>query len=103
MSFVVDAARHQWEEGHRRIQASSGDRARHERLLAQVAAIGEELRRRVGEVFTLRELVEAYGDAERWIWEAVEERGAAARPEDLALAQDAAFHLYSRGAGDFAP
>jgi hypothetical protein len=64
----------------------------------------EELRRRIGQTFTLAELAEAYRGAERWSRDAVADRtyGAAA-PADLALVEDAAFHLYSRGAVDYTP
>jgi len=80
------------------------DRARYDRLLAQVDALTEELRRRVGQTFTLQDLAEAYRGAERWSREAIAERAPeAARPADLALVEDAAFHLYARGATDFSP
>lgn len=85
------------------MRTAARDRPRHERLLGQVDAIAGELRRRIGEVFTIRELAEAYADAERWSRDAVEEAGVETRPEELVVAQDAAFHLYARGAVDYAP
>ena len=65
--------------------------------------VGDELRKRVGQTFTLAELAAAYGDAERWAREAVEERAPSPGwPRDLALVLAAAFHAYQRGATDYA-
>lgn len=103
MSAAVDIARQQWEEGHRRLQSAASDPVRFERLSAHVAALTDELRRRLGQVFTLRELADEYAGAEAWT------RGVAPfgtpppAPSDLATAEDAAFHLYARGARDFDP
>jgi hypothetical protein len=100
----VDSARREWEEGHRRLLATASDRRRHERLLAQVELVTDELRRRIGQTFTLGELAKAYREAERWSREVLGERGPEdARPEDVSLVEDAAFHLYARGAVDYAP
>ena len=64
----------------------------------------EQLRRRVGQTFTLRELASAYGDADRWVQEALlEARARAGWPARSTIVQDAAFHLYSRGALDYKP
>jgi hypothetical protein len=100
----VDAVRQEWEEGHRRLQEEARDPAQAERLHAQVGVVTEELRRRVGQSFTLGDLAAAYADAERWVRQAVEERAPEAGwPQTLALVEDAAFYLYQRGAVDYAP
>jgi hypothetical protein len=73
------------------------------RLHSQVEALTQELRRRVGQTFTLAELADAYAGADVWGWEVVAKTS---RPADLAhvaTVEDAAFHLYSRGAVDYAP
>jgi hypothetical protein len=103
-SVAVEHARQQWEEGHRRLESRAPDRRVYNRLHAQVTAVTEELRRRVGQTFTMVQLAEVYAGAERWSREAAA-RGApeTARPEDLATVEDAAFHLYARGAVDYAP
>ena len=104
MSFALESVRQEWEEGHRRLEAEARNPARYERLLAQVEAVTDALRRRLGETFTLDELAEAYAGAESWSREAVSERAPASDwARTLAIVQDSAFHLYSRGAADYAP
>jgi hypothetical protein len=94
--------RHEWEEGARRLEAERADRVRYERLLAQIEIVTDELRRKVGQTYTLDELAAAYRDGERWAREAVELRAPAPGwPRDLALVLAAAFHGYQRGAVDY--
>jgi hypothetical protein len=101
---TVEAARHEWEEGFRRFQEETRDAGRAERLHAQVELVTDELRRRIGQSFTIAELAEAYAEADGWVREAVEEQDAAPGwPRTLSLAEDAAFHLYQRGAVDYRP
>lgn len=92
-----ESARQEWEEGYRRLQAESADRARYVRLLEQVDAVRDGLRRRVGQTFTEAELARAYLEADDWIRETV------ADPRSVPLVGAAAFHLYSRGATDYGP
>jgi hypothetical protein len=100
----LDSARREWEEGYRRLLAQADDATAKERLFAQVDAVGAELRRRVGGVFTLRELAEAYAGSEEWSRAVVSEQAAAPGwPRTLSLVEAAAFHLYARGAQDYAP
>jgi hypothetical protein len=96
-AVAVEHARQQWEEGHRRLQSYSVDRALFLQLHAQVNAVVDELNRRVGQTFTLAELADAYREADRWIYEVL---GPA---RQLTIVQDAAFHDYARGAVDYAP
>ena len=104
MSAAIETARQQWEEGHRRLEALAPERRRYERLLAEVELVAEELARRVGHTFALADLARTYAEADRWVGEVVVERALPGfHPQDLATAQDAAFHLYARGARDFAP
>jgi hypothetical protein len=103
-TVAVEHARQQWEEGHRRLESRAHDRRAYERLHAQVESVTDELRRRIGGHFTLQELAAIYARAELWSREAaVTGAPEAARPEDLATVEDAAFHLYARGAVDYAP
>ena len=104
MEGTLESTRGEWAEGYRRLQAASSDRAQYERLLAEVALVLEQLRRRVGQTFTLRELAAAYGDADRWVREAMlEAEPAPGWPSRSTTVQDAAFHLYARGALDYRP
>jgi len=92
----------EWEEAVRRIEADREDRRRYARLLEQVEIVVEELRKKVGQTYTLAELASVYRDAERWAREAVEERAPSPGwPRDLALVLAAAFHAYQRGAVDY--
>jgi hypothetical protein len=103
VAAVLEHARQEWQAGHRRLQALAGDAGLHRRLLRQVDAVTDELRRRVGQTFTLAELAEAYAGVDAWGWEVL---ARVAGPGDLAHAatvEEAAFHLYSRGAVDYAP
>jgi cobyrinic acid a,c-diamide synthase len=104
VATYVETARHQWEEGSRRLAAAVSDPDAYEILIAQVEAVTEELRRRIGEHFTLAQLADLYGGDDGWVYEAVAER--ADRPgwtARVSVAQDAAFHLYARGATDYVP
>ena len=101
----VESARREWEEGHRRLlEQTREDATTADRLLAQVDVVAAELRRRVGGVFTLRELAEAYARAEEWSRAVVAEEAASPGwPRTLSLVEAAAFHLYARGAQDYVP
>ncbi len=102
MTASLEIVRQEWEEGSRRFEAARDDRGRYERLLAQVDVVGDELRKRVGQTYTLTELAAAYGDAERWARSLVEERTPfPGWPRDLATVLAAAFHAYQRGAVDY--
>lgn len=100
----IEIARREWEEAHAALERETPDRARYERLLEQVEAVVAELRKRVGQTFTLGELAEAYRDAERWTRDAIVEHAPGPGwPRDLALVTGAAFHQYVRGAVDYEP
>ena len=94
--------REEWEEGDRRLEDERDDRRRYDRRLEQDAIIVDELRKQVGQTYSLEELAVAYRDAERWAREAVEERAPSPGwPRDLALVLAAAFYAYQRGALDY--
>jgi hypothetical protein len=94
--------REEWEGGDRRLEDERDDRRRYDRRLEQVAIIVDELRKQVGQTYSLEELAAAYRDAERWAREAVEERAPSPGwPRDLALVLAAAFYAYQRGALDY--
>jgi hypothetical protein len=112
---TLAVARHQWEDGARRLAAAQSDPVRYRALAALVDSVADELRRKVGQTFTLAELADAYQGAEDWVRDIVvaassapdSERaggvGRAAGVRDAALVQDAAFAQYARGATDYRP
>ena len=104
---LIDASRQLWEDGARRLDAEDGDPIRHAQLWTLVDTMLAELRRRLGQRFTLDELVALHsGAAEDWARELLieslpeEPRVGAA---DVTVVLDAAFHLYARGALDYRP
>ena len=103
---MLETARYQWDEGRRRLESAGVDTARHRHLSVLVDAVVAELRRRIGQTFTLAELAEAYDGAEDWVRDVVAHSTpprARAGIRDAALVQDAAFGQYARGAIDYMP
>jgi alcohol dehydrogenase class IV len=102
--IVLDAVRREWAEGYRRFETASRDPVAGERLHVHLEVVTDELRRRVGQTFTLGELAAAYERADAWVRDAVSERAATPGwPRTLSIVEDAAFHLYQRGAVDYRP
>ena len=104
MTTAIDGARRDWEDGYRRFVGETADAGRADVLYGQLDEVTAELRRRLGGRFTLAELAAAYRTSEAWARVAIGERAPARGWErDLTAVNDAAFHLYSRAAVDFAP
>jgi alcohol dehydrogenase class IV len=104
VAVVIEAVRHEWEDGYRRFEAALRDPVAAERLNAQLEVVTDELRRRIGQQFTVEQLAIASDRADAWVRDAVSEHAATPGwPRTLALVEDAAFHLYQRGAVDYAP
>jgi hypothetical protein len=100
----VELARHQWEDGYRRVEALRADRRRYAELLAQIDVVLGELRKRVGQTFTLDELADAYAGADDWAREAIDLADPdAPAPTEAPAVAGAAFHQYARGATDYSP
>lgn len=100
MSYPVENALFQWEEGHRWLQGLSDPPQR--RLADRVVeAVREELRRRIGPTFSATELAELYGRGTDWCLQVAIDVAPAIESDAQTLA-DAAFWLYLRGAQDFA-
>jgi hypothetical protein len=100
----VNLARQQWEDGRRRVEGARRDPQQYATLLAQVEVVTGELRRRVGQTFSLAELANAYVGADEWareILDAADPEGPPAR--EPGTVADAAFHLYAHGASDYRP
>jgi hypothetical protein len=100
MSYPLENAFFQWEQGWRELQAIEDSRSR--RLADRVIeAIREELRRRIGPTFSAAELADLYGKGTDWAQQVALDVAPAAAPDSQSLA-DAAFWAYLRGATDFA-
>jgi hypothetical protein len=100
----VDSARRDWEDAYRRLEEEAKDPLREEPLRLQLEVVFDELRKRVGSRFTLSELASAYHGSDAWVRGVVAERaGTPGWPRTLSVVEGAAFHIYSRGALDYAP
>jgi hypothetical protein len=101
---ALEQTRREWAEGHRRLEPELREARGGEAVAEELDAVLAALRKRVGQTFTLAELAKAYANAEAWSRAAVEESAPAAGwARRLATVTDAAFHVYSRGAVDYAP
>jgi hypothetical protein len=102
----VASARHQWDDGRRRLAEEGLETARSRHLAVLIDAVTDELRRRLGQRYALADLAAAYDGAEEWVRDVVLR---SARPKfragvrDTALVQDAAFARYAQGASDYEP
>lgn len=100
MSYPLENALFQWEEGRRALQAIDDPRQR--RMADRVIeAVRDELRRRIGPTFSAGELADLYGQGTDWALQVAIDVAPAIEGEAQTLA-DAAFWLYLRGATDFA-
>ena len=101
---AVAVARHEWEDGTRRLEAARDDVYRYYQLLELLDLVVDELRKRVGQTYTLAELAGAYGEAETWARELLDERSSLPGwPRDLTTVLAAAFDAYQLGALDYTP
>jgi hypothetical protein len=103
LSPDVENAVFQWEEGYRRLQDVRSEPALYRALARAALAVQDELRKRLGSRFSVRELAAVYREGTDWTLDFAM-RGL---PEGLGgwdpgVAADAAFYLYMRQAADFA-
>lgn len=104
MAGDVESARRDWEDAHRRLEEESKDPRRAEFLRVQLEVVTDELRRRVGGRFTLKELSAEYERSERWVREVLSEHAAVPGwPKTLSVVEGAAFYAYARSAEDYRP
>ncbi|MDX6662288.1 MAG: hypothetical protein QOG09_390 [Solirubrobacterales bacterium] len=103
MAYPLENALFQWEEGHRRLEERRDSGRGYRRLLRTVAAIEDELRRRIGPTFSAAELAQLYGEGTDWCTRiAIETAPGDPEAWDSQTVADAAFYHYLRGATDFA-
>jgi len=96
VAYAVENALFQWEDGERRLR--SYDDPERSQLDQAARAVLDELRRRLGGAFTLRELADFYGSGTDWADDIAERQLAGT---DTAHAVDAAFARYARFASDY--
>ena len=70
----IQTARDDWERAASELEAQSKESRRRQQLLDAIDAVTAELRARVGQTYTLEELVDAYGESDRWGRDAIWER-----------------------------
>jgi hypothetical protein len=100
----ADIARHEWGDGTRKLEAAREEPRRYHQLLELHGLVLDELRRRIGQTYTLDELVEAYAASDRWGREVLDERAPVPGwPRDLTTVLAAAFDTFQRGAIDYEP
>jgi hypothetical protein len=100
----VELARHHWHDGNRRIEATRQNRGRYVELVGEVELVLSQLRKRVGQNFTLQDLASAYDGADDWVRELLDEAAPDGPvPSEPGTVADAAFHAYARGAVDYRP
>ena len=103
MGYSVESAVLQWEEGYQRLGATRSEPRLHQALGRAVVAVEDELRKRLGSTFSVKELATLYREDSDWGLELTMQ----ALPErsdlwDSSTIVDAAFYLYMREASDFA-
>ena len=97
MSYALDNAMFQWSAGEVRLR--DADPLEAVDLERAAAAVGDELRRRLGSSFELEELIALYAGGTEWADEIASRHRAGS---DTGAVVDAAFGRYAREAADFA-
>jgi hypothetical protein len=101
----VELARQHWQDGNRRVESTRQNRRRYVELVGEVELVLAQLRKRVGQNFTLAELANAYDGADDWVRELLDDAAPEEGPipHEPGTVADAAFHAYARGAADYRP
>jgi hypothetical protein len=97
VSYTIENALFQWEEGEARVRDAEGREGLE--LDRAVRDVLDELRRRLGGSFTLSELADLYGEGTDWATDVVLRRFDST---DTSAAVNAAFLRYARDASDYA-
>ena len=99
---ALSLIRHEWEDGNRRLEAERSDPRRYRTLVRQVELVIDELRKQVGQTFTLASWpppigTPTAGRAPRWR----NGRRPAAGPATSSSCSPPSFYAYQRGAVDY--
>jgi hypothetical protein len=97
VSYSIENALFQWEEGETRIRQADPRESRELDRAARLVV--DEIRKRLGGAFTLEELAELYGEGTDWVRDEVQRRF---DDVQLTAAVDAGFLRYARSAMDYA-
>jgi hypothetical protein len=97
VSYPIENALFQWEEGETRVRQADPGESRELDRAAQLVA--DQLRRRLGGSFTLDELADLYGEGTDWVADQVQSRFSGT---DSAAAVNAGFLRYASRASDYA-
>ena len=97
MAYALDNALFQWTSGEARLREA--DPMEQLDLERAAAAVGDELRRRLGSSFELAELIALYAGGTDWADDVAARHRAGS---DTGAVVDAAFGRYAREAADFA-
>jgi hypothetical protein len=101
VSYAVETAVLQWEEGFRRLEAARSDASLYRALGRAVVEVQDELRKRLGSTFSVAELASLYREAGDWTLDPFVQTSESPAA-DSSTVVDAAFYLYMREAADFA-
>lgn len=101
MAYSLENGLFQWEDGRRVLDGLRDDPAERRRADRVIAAVHEELRRRIGPTFRAVELAELYAQGTEPFVRIAQDSAPGLATDPLSLV-DAAFWLYLRRAGDFA-
>jgi hypothetical protein len=93
VTYAVENAIFQWEEGERRVRAAADPQQQR-----AVELVIEELRRRLGSTFSVSELANFYAEGTDWAADIAERRFSGT---DVSSVVDAAFNRYVREAADY--
>ncbi len=100
MSYPIENALFQWEEGSRRVEGLRGDAVARKEAERTVDAITVELRQRIGASFRAEQLAGLYSEGTDWCL-AIAASVAPTGVSDPQSCADAAFWRYLRRAGNF--
>jgi hypothetical protein len=102
MSYPVENAIFQWEEGFRALEAARSSSAADRAFRRAILAVQDQLRKRLGSTFTIAELAALYREGTDWTLDLTMPSSEEDQPIAGSAAVDAAFYLYMREASDFA-
>ncbi len=98
---AVQVAMIEWEEGRWRLESLDVP-PRQERVIRRVVdEIVAELERRLGQVYSLAELVRVYDESTAWCRDIAQLTTEHVWAHDLSIVQDAAFARFARNASDY--